>query len=309
MTIPTIPTISTKPAIKVPVFQLYGEKGQLPAPDRIHCESIASRSRLHNWEINPHRHHGLFQVLWLEQGEANFQLDGQQGQLTERSVLLVPQHCVHGFKFSKDAHGMVVTLAYSLIDRLDSDLAHDLMTLAEPVYCVLRDRVSAAAIEVGMRALYVEYQQRDRYHQAIIESLVSTTLAWLMRENLAQARDKVGVTVVRAREHLTGFGALIDKNFATHTTLDHYAVQLGISVAHLNAICRELSGRSALQLIHERLMLEARRELIYTSMTIKEVSELLGFNDPAYFTRFFKRQMGMSPKDFRLQSSQLANVT
>ena len=203
---------------------------------------------------------------------------------------------------------MVVTLAYSLIDRLDSDLAHDLITLAEPVYCVLRDRVSAAAIEVGMRALYVEYQQRDRYHQAIIESLVSTTLAWLMRENLAQARDKVGVTVVRAREHLTGFGALVDKNFATHTTLDHYAVQLGISVAHLNAICRELSGRSALQLIHERLMLEARRELIYTSMTIKEVSELLGFNDPAYFTRFFKRQMGMSPKDFRLQSAHLAGV-
>jgi AraC family transcriptional activator of pobA len=56
-------------------------------------------------------------------------------------------------------------------------------------------------------------------------------------------------------------------------------------------------------------MLEARRELIYTSMTIKEISELLGFTDPAYFTRFFKRQMGMSPKDFRLQSSQLANVT
>jgi AraC family transcriptional activator of pobA len=87
----TIPTIPTKPAIKVPVFQLYGEKGQLPVPDRIHCESIASRSRLHNWEINPHRHHGLFQVLWLEQGEANFQLDGQQGRLTEGSVLLVPQ--------------------------------------------------------------------------------------------------------------------------------------------------------------------------------------------------------------------------
>jgi len=304
----TIPTIPTKSAITVPVFNLYGEKGHLSAPDRVHCESIASRSRLHNWEINPHRHHGLFQVLWLEQGEANFQLDGQQGQLSEGSVLLVPQHCVHGFKFSKNAHGMVVTLTYSLIDSLDSDLAHELMTLTEPVHCALHDRVSAAAIEMGLRALYFEYQQRDRYHQAVIESIVSTTLAWLMRENLAQARDKIGVTVVRAREHLAGFGALVDKHFATHTKLDHYAVQLGISVAHLNSICRELSGRSALQLIHDRLMLEARRELIYTSMTIKEVSELLGFTDPAYFTRFFKRQMGMSPKDFRSQSSQLASA-
>jgi len=304
----TIPTIPTKPAIKVPVFQLYGEKGQLPVPDRIHCESIASRSRLHNWEINPHRHHGLFQVLWLEQGEANFQLDGQQGQITEGSVLLVPQHCVHGFKFSKDAHGMVVTLAYSLIDSLDSDLAQELMTLTEPVLCGLQDLASAAAIEAGLRALYFEYQQRGRYHQAVIESLVSTTLAWLMRENLAQARDKIAVSVVRAREHLAGFVALVDEYFSKHTTLDHYAAQLDISAAHLNAICRQMSGRSALQLIHERLILEARRELIYTSMTIKEISELLGFADPAYFTRFFKRQMGVSPKDFRLQSSQLASA-
>jgi AraC family transcriptional activator of pobA len=203
---------------------------------------------------------------------------------------------------------MVVTLAYSLIDSLDSDLAHELMSLAEPVLCGLQDLVSAAAIEAGLRALHFEYQQRDRYHQAVIESLVSTTLAWLMRENLAQARDKVGVTAVRAREHLAGFVALVDENFSKHTTLDHYAAQLDISAAHLNAICRQMSDRSALQLIHERLMLEARRELIYTSMTIKEISELLGFTDPAYFTRFFKRQMGMSPKDFRLQSSQLASA-
>jgi AraC family transcriptional activator of pobA len=182
------------------------------------------------------------------------------------------------------------------------------MSLAEPVLCGLQDLVSAAAIEAGLRALYFEYQQRGRYHQAVIESLVSTTLAWLMRENLAQARDKIAVSVVRAREHLAGFVALVDVNFSKHTTLDHYAAQLDISAAHLNAICRQMSDRSALQLIHERLMLEARRELIYTSMTIKEISELLGFTDPAYFTRFFKRQMGMSPKDFRLQSSQLASA-
>ena len=192
-------TISTKPAINVPVFQLYGENGQFPVPDLIHCESIASRSRLHKWEINPHRHHGLFQVLWLEQGKANFQLDGRRGLLAEGTILLVPQHCVHGFKFSKDAHGMVVTLAYSLIDSLDSDLAYELMTLAEPVQCVMQELASSAVIEAGLRALYCEYQQRGRYHQAVIESLVSTTLAWLMRENLAQARDKIAVSVVRAR--------------------------------------------------------------------------------------------------------------
>lgn len=301
-------TISTKISERVPVFQLYGENAQLPAPDLIHCESIASRSRLHNWEIRPHRHHGLFQVLWLEQGEAHVQLDSQRGVLSEGMVLLLPQHCVHGFHFSQDARGIVVTLAYSLIDRLDAQLARELMRLSEPLHCVLRDLGSDGMVEVALRALQSEYEQRDKYRQTVIESLLSCTLAWLIRQNLALANDQGIMSVERARQHLTRFVRLIDQDFAKHTTLDHYADRLGISVAHLNAVCRQMSGRSALQLIHERLIIEAKRELIYTSMTIKEVSELLGFADPAYFTRFFKRQMGISPKDFRLQTTAAAST-
>ncbi|MEY3722084.1 MAG: hypothetical protein RL618_2603, partial [Pseudomonadota bacterium] len=66
---------SPTPAAEVPIFQLYGENRAAPTPDPIHCESIAERSRLHNWEIRPHRHHGLFQLLWLEDGRARCVLD------------------------------------------------------------------------------------------------------------------------------------------------------------------------------------------------------------------------------------------
>jgi AraC family transcriptional activator of pobA len=288
---------------KVPVFQLYGEDDQPLAPDLIHCESIASRSRLHNWEIRPHRHHGLFQVLWLEQGEANFQLDGRRGQLSAGRVLLLPQHCVHGFTFAKEAQGMVVTFAYSLLAKVETHLAQQLMGLAEPVHCQLSDLGSDGMVEAGLRALHLEYQQRDAYRQTVIESLLNCILAWVIRKDLAQTSDQGMMPVERARQHLTHFITLIDANYAKHIPLEQYAVSLEISVAHLNAICRQVSGRSALQLIHERLMLEAKRELIYTVMTIKEISEFLGFTDPAYFTRFFKRQEGMSPRDFRLQSS------
>ncbi len=69
--------------------------------------------------------------------------------------------------------------------------------------------------------------------------------------------------------------------------------------AHLNTLCRRLAGRSALQLLHERLLLEAKRQLTYTNMTIGQVADTLGFSEPAYFTRFFKRHTGFSPKAFR----------
>lgn len=65
-----------------------------------------------------------------------------------------------------------------------------------------------------------------------------------------------------------------------------------------------LANRSALQLLHERLLLEAKRQLTYTNMTIGQVADLLGFSEPAYFTRFFKRLTGLSPRDFRLRQGE-----
>lgn len=79
----------------------------------------------------------------------------------------------------------------------------------------------------------------------------------------------------------------------------HYAHEIGVTPAHLNVLCRQTVDKSALEMIHERLMLEARRNLVYTSMTISQVSYATGFSDPAYFTRFFKREAGVSPKEFR----------
>ncbi|GAB3394191.1 hypothetical protein GCM10027514_39920 [Azotobacter armeniacus] len=70
-------------------------------------------------------------------------------------------------------------------------------------------------------------------------------------------------------------------------------------MAHLNSICRQLCGLSALEILHQRLLLEAKRNLIYSAMTINQLSDQLGFSEPAYFSRFFQRLTGMSPNAFR----------
>jgi AraC family transcriptional activator of pobA len=108
--------------------------------------------------------------------------------------------------------------------------------------------------------------------------------------------------LARGREHLAKFSQLIEANYAQQNPLDFYASSLGISAAHLNALCRQLTGDSALALIHARMGLEARRYLIYTSMPVKDISDALGFSDPAYFTRFFKRQTGSAPIEFRART-------
>lgn len=290
----------------VPVYQLYGEEQQWLTPDQIHCESIASRSLLHNWEIKPHRHHGLFQLLWLESGSALLSLDDQRGQLEAGRILLVPQHCVHGFQFSPDAEGQVITLAYPLFERLGGGLGQLLTAFSGPQVLALSVNSEQVLIASLLRAVELEYHGNAPHRRLLLESLLTALLVCLLRQS-ASSPMETAEGPVRARQHLAHFSELIETDFCSHQPLQHYAQKIGISSAHLNAVCRQLAQRSALDLIHERIALEARRNLVYTSMTIHTISDALGFSDPAYFTRFFKRQTGLSPKAFRLRAASLGN--
>ncbi|MBL0929291.1 MAG: helix-turn-helix domain-containing protein, partial [Alphaproteobacteria bacterium] len=75
---------------------------------------------------------------------------------------------------------------------------------------------------------------------------------------------------------------------------------LGVSTTHLTRTCRQIVGRSATQIMQERLMIEARRDLVYTALSISQIAFQLGFSDPAYFSRFFATHAGTSPKTYRM---------
>ena len=300
--------LSPSSAVDVPVFQLYGEDGPSSTPDLIHCESIAERSRLHNWEIRPHRHHGLFQLLWLEDGEALCQLDEVRVGLSGGMALTVPQHCVHGFQFSPDARGLVVTVAYSLLGSLDPDLPREIARMSTAQRCQLTG--AGGRVEAALRELRAEYDHHDRHRNALIAAHLSIALGWLLRLSEQTATESDAAAPARARAHVTRFIELVDADYSRQAPLDDYAARVGISAAHLNALCRQVTGHSALSIIHARLMREARRMLVYTSMTIRDISDVLGFSDPAYFTRFFKRSAGLSPREFRHRAASFntANV-
>lgn len=287
----------------VPVFQLYGEQSQWPVPDLVHVESIAARSRLHNWEIRPHRHHGLLQLLWLERGQAGLQLDGEDGMLGAGELILIPQHCVHGFRFSRHACGLVVTIAYPLLARLGGATEARVAGLTRPLQLNLAALPARGPVEVLLPALATEYALEADDRGALLESMIGALLVWLMRESApaTDARESA-----RAQRYLARFSAEVERSYALHLPLQHYADQLGISAAHLNALCRRFAQCSALEMIHARLMLEARRSLAYTAMSVRDIAESLGFGDPAYFTRFFRQRAGgVAPRDFRQRAASM----
>lgn len=92
---------------------------------------------------------------------------------------------------------------------------------------------------------------------------------------------------------------LIERHFREHHRPAEYARRLRITVGHLNHLSRRHLGRAAGVVIRERLALEASRHLLHTDATAAEVAYALGFKDPAYFARFFKRETGAPPTSFR----------
>ncbi|VXD04935.1 AraC family transcriptional regulator [Pseudomonas sp. 8Z] len=279
---------------QVPVFKLYGEDRAWPTPDLIHCESIAERSRLHGWEISAHLHSDLLQVLYIQSGHAEVEIDGQVRVLDQAAVQVVPALCVHGFRFSEDIQGHVLTLAQPMVEHLGAALERPPLTQA---VCYLAQG-QEPRLDMLFATLAHEYGQHEAGRELMLQSLISALLVWLVRQALANEHEEALLSD-RGRHHLRRFQGVVEAHYSEHRPLDWYASQLGLSVAHLNSLCRRLAGQSGLQLIHQRLLLEAKRNLVYTSMTVAQVADSLGFSEAAYFSRFFRRMTGLSPRAFR----------
>jgi AraC-like DNA-binding protein len=95
------------------------------------------------------------------------------------------------------------------------------------------------------------------------------------------------------------FEQLIEKEFTQHKLPSYYADQLHITPSYLNKITREFIGTTAGELIRKRIMIEAQRQLHYSSKTVSEISDALGFDNVSYFVTFFKKHSGVSPEKFR----------
>ncbi|PVZ16208.1 MULTISPECIES: helix-turn-helix domain-containing protein [unclassified Pseudomonas] len=284
-----------QPGASVPVFKLYGDGVDWPAPDFLHCESIPSRSRLHGWEIRPHRHADLTQLLFLRQGWADIELEGQRARVEQPAVQLVPPLCVHGFRFSDAVDGHVLTLAAPLVASLQQAMGDQRVVLERPgLYPLGEEGGWVAQVFEQLAAEYANPLLAAR--ELAVQSLLGLLAAWLARQ---RQRRQASRRPAPGQAHLAAFTTLVEAHFREHWSLERYARQLGITTAHLRDVVMRLGGQGALATIHERLVLEARRELVYSTLSINQLSDALGFSEPAYFSRFFKRMTGQSPLAFR----------
>ena len=286
-------------AQSIPVYQLYGKESEGLPPERMHCESIAQRSRLYNWVIAPHRHEAFFQILHIEHGSGEALLEARRERISAPCLVVVPAMSVHGFRFTRNVRGLVITMTEAHLERISGITSALRRFLSVPRQFALR----AGNADAELVALLFDRVGREFAGNAPWRmELISASLALALMTVVRDASSGLGPSLCiadRKTLHLQKFRNLVDENFRGNRQIDFYASKLGITTTQLNRICRELCGRSALGVINERVTLEAERDLIYTVLEVKNVALSLGFADAAYFSRFFAKHTGRTPTEFR----------
>ena len=273
----------------IPNYNLFGEADDLP--DVVHCETIETRSRLHDWELGVHRHARLHQVLLPQDGGGVLSLEGQRHPLPPMTLVNVAIGVVHGFSFTPGTRGLVVTFSAEMLDQS--------LRPAEGLRDVLAQAAvlpADAAAAQTMAQIATVFAGREFGRAQSLRSLAGLVLAQVARAMV----DHGAVADPRATpDLLTRFETLVDAHLLDHWSVADYARALAVSAPHLSRVTRRATGKPASGLIEDRLIREARRNLVYTNLPISRIAYALGFEDPAYFTRVFTRATGTSPRAFR----------
>lgn len=299
--LPSAPARRRDGQVEIPVFFLYGET-VAPRDSLLHIEDIRSRSERYGWQIGTHKHHGLFQVLFLFSGRAELRLDASVQVLGAPCAVALPPATVHGFRFEPGTHGYVVSLAAALLPQAAPEMRAAFETLfAAPVVIDLADAGEASArLAMLIDLIDAEFRERPSGWTAVQGWLASSVLLMLARR-LASAAAEAGAGSADF-DLFNRFRSLVEEHYAAHKPAAFYAEALNISESRLARACRTIAGKSPFEVAQERLLLEARRKLIYIAAPVSLLAYELGFEDPAYFWRFFKRRTGMTPKEFRRRS-------
>ncbi|MBL8340705.1 MAG: helix-turn-helix domain-containing protein [Rubrivivax sp.] len=281
----------------LPGYSLFGESAHLPDP--LHCETLAARSALHDWELSPHRHARLHQLVFVATGGGQALLEGATLTLAPMTLVNVAPGDVHGFSFAPGTGGFVTTLAEEMRDEA---LGHH-AAAAETRRLLARSAQlpADAALAAVMRQLCEEFDGRAP-HRALVLRGLATTLLGLVARAAASAQPAAAVPRSPSR-FLQRFDALVDAHYGEHWRVADYAQALGITATHLSRLVREATGAPASKVIETRLIREARRHLVYTQASVSAVAYSLGFADPAHFSRVFSKAVGMAPREFRARAA------
>ncbi|HUD95235.1 helix-turn-helix domain-containing protein, partial [Sphingobium sp.] len=257
----------------VPSFYLYGEPQRSVAEGFVHVESLDDRSRPSEWTIRPHVHHDLNHIILIAQGGGMMQAEAVQLSFEAPCLLLIPAGIVHGFAWHRESRGYVTTIAASYLHHIvarDADLAP---LFARPHAVMLPQDGSEAEAVIARMSKELGWSgpgQRASVEAALLLLMVLALRHMTLAEAALPGTARQAALVARLRER-------IEQRFRQREPVAVHARALGASLTALRQACARVAANSPAQMLDDRTLLEARRLLLYSQLSVTEIAYALGF--------------------------------
>lgn len=255
--------------------------------------AVASHLREH--VRTPHRHE-YQQIMWLRSGSAEHLLDDEVVTIPAGRLIVIPSGHIHRFVPSVDARGCFICFDNEFLPNSSYILFNQFISQAT----IPAPAADIPALESLLALLAHESARADIYDRSVLRHLLRALIAKLEELHLRfvrmEARELSASQAIWER-----FNILIEQQFRSEHSVAYYARELGISPRRLGAVARLYTGRTTTEIIDHRIILEAKRLILFSSMSVKEIVFDLGFDDHSYFSKVFKKITGHPPTAYRSQ--------
>jgi AraC-like DNA-binding protein/mannose-6-phosphate isomerase-like protein (cupin superfamily) len=249
----------------------------------------------------PHRH-DFFEVLYLSKGSGFHVIDGNKYDIKPPCIFFMSPGQAHKIEFSNDIEGFIFifTAEFYLINQSNPNRLIEFpffFTIRQdnkPLLLESKDDVSF--IENLFRKGIDEIKKGENFSIEMLRSvldLILTSSAVLYKSDEQKFAKGRGHIVVKR------FFQLVEENYKNNLSVNEYADKLAITPNHLTQTINQLTGKTSLQIIKSKQLLEIKRLLVHTNLSVSEIAHHLNFTDQSYFTKFFKRETGVSPLQYR----------
>ena len=238
----------------------------------------------------PHKH-DFYQLLFITSGTGYHQIDFTRHKISRQQIFIMKPGQIHSWKLGGNIKGFVVEFNR---ESIPSELLHELQYSKDDL--LIKKVHSFNRLINTTTTMHDEFiEQKPNFDLALRGYLIGLVVQ-LIRESASEELKKKSISnIEKFRKHL-------EENYRNEHRVEFYARLLGVTPKSLTMQVTRALGKSPRDLIQERILLEAKRLLAFSHTPIAEIGHNLGFEDPNYFSRFFKLQQGETPLEFRKQS-------
>jgi len=280
----------------------------LHQPEKLQFAIHDLHDYLHKHQANaakPHIH-SFYQIIWFKSGEGKHFVDFKEYDVFENAIFFIAKNQVHYFDCNTNYEGILIHFNERFLVQKDNEVDFFLK-------CALFNnpyQQPSCCIGYGIEPILDEYIQqikRELKNEAdfgqteLLRNYLKAFLIQVQRKKneFAKTDGKASFLVDEKKVQLIRFVNLVDENYKKGLTVAEYAKLMLISPRTLSDLTSQILNKTPSLMIQERIILEAQRLLLHSDLNVNQIGYRLGFDDPSYFVKYFKKHTSISPTDFR----------